>query len=175
MMGSQVLVLAAIIVVLFIVLFIRLRKGIRAGQRSRDYAMPAEKKSSLGNRIITFFVLLYSLYQLYKLSTTTTVLDIKWIVAVLVGLIILAIVVLRRAYSVSPKLKRFFIEAKQSGASHFSREGPAIFFYRIHEGKTEYCFAELTGTEGYGWIQGPTDWKECKELPSTAKPIPKKI
>lgn len=82
-----------------------------------------------------------------------------------------------------PRLKDFFKEALQAGATHmkyapqldstdkFSPE-EAIAFYRIHEGNYEkrYFFLhDRTFTQGAKW---GLSWRQCEEVPQDAIPIP---
>jgi hypothetical protein len=76
-----------------------------------------------------------------------------------------------------PRVKELVQEAKQTGATHFGGAGPAIAFYRIHDGKVEECFAEFTPGKGYHeWVWPPSEWHAGeKRLPKNAKPIPEDI
>lgn len=76
-----------------------------------------------------------------------------------------------------PRVKELVVEAKQNGATHFGGVGPAIAFYRIHDGKVEECFAEFTPGKGYHeWVWPPSEWHTGKKrLPENAKPIPDDI
>jgi len=73
-----------------------------------------------------------------------------------------------------PRVKELVEEAKQNGATHFEGAGPAIAFYRTHDGKVEECFAEFTPGKGYHeWILPPSKWHTGKKsIPKNAKPIP---
>ena len=73
-----------------------------------------------------------------------------------------------------PRVKELAEEAKQNGATYFEGAGPAIAFYRIHDGKVEECFAEFTPGKGYHeWVWPPSEWHTGKKsIPNTAKPIP---
>ena len=72
------------------------------------------------------------------------------------------------------ELRSFVTAAMQGGASHFEYTGPGIIFYRTNNGRIERCLAEY-GSGGFEWIWGPSDWREYKELPKHASPIPEAI
>lgn len=76
-----------------------------------------------------------------------------------------------------PRVKVLVQEAKQTGATHFGGAGPAIAFYRIHDGIVEECFAEFTPGKGYHeWVWPPSEWHAGeKKLPKNAMPIPEDI
>jgi hypothetical protein len=58
-------------------------------------------------------------------------------------------------------LREMAVGVRRDGATHGKRFGPAVVFYREHDGRVERCFAEYNpSTQRYDRIREPPDWQE---------------